>query len=264
MTSGTGSWCTSAAADMETMTGSNPGRNESDRSGPQMPWPHRSFLGLLTGAERADLLDLGTERVYRLGANILRQGDEGGFVVLIMNGIAKISIVGDTGAEILVGIRGAGELIGEMAPLSGETRSATAVAATKVHGKVIRASLFMGYLGRSPGVASRLARMVVDRLRAANLRSLEFSSYPVEGRIARVLSEVALAHGHQEAGAWRIGPEITQADLASLSSASVRTVEKVLRAFERDGLVIRKRRDLIVIDPATLVARAEYFPSIPS
>jgi CRP-like cAMP-binding protein len=147
-----------------------------------------------------------------------------------------------------------------MAPLSGESRSASAAAATIVYGRVIKAELFLSCLGRSPGVASRLAQMMADRLRAANRRRLEFSSYPVEGRIARVLSEVALAHGHQQGTAWRIGPEITQADLASLSAVSVRTVEKVLRRFEQEGRVVRRRRDLIVIDPATLGRQSGVLP----
>ena len=163
-----------------------------------------------------------------------------------------------------MGLRGAGELLGEMAALSGQSRSASVSAATELHGNVISAEPFVAYLGRSPGAASRLTQMVADRLRAANRRRLEFHSYPAEGRIARVLGEVARSHGHAEGTTWRIGPEITQADLASLSSASVRTVEKVLRLFEQEGLVQRKRRDLVVIDPAALEARAEYFPTIPS
>lgn len=224
-----------------------------------MPWPQRSFLGTLTSGERQKLLELGSERRYARGTSILRQGEEGKTVVLILNGIAKINIVSETGNEILVGIRGAGELIGEMAPLSGESRSASAIAATRVNARVITAGLFLSHLDRSPGVASRLAQMVADRLRTANRRRLEFNSFPVEGRIARVISEVALAHGHQEGSAWRIGREITQADLASLASVSVRTVEKALRVFERDGMVVRRRRDLIVVDPASLVSKAEYF-----
>lgn len=229
-----------------------------------MPWPHSSFLGSLTNGERDALLALGVGRKYPPGKIILRQGEAGEFVVLILRGIAKVSIVAETGKEMLVGIRGAGELIGEMAALSDAPRSASVAAATEVHGKVIKAGPFNGHLARSPGVGSRLAKMVADRLRAANRRRLEFNSYPVEGRVARVLGEVALAHGHPEGTTWRIGPEITQADIASLSSVSVRTVEKVLRMFEQEGLVKRKRRDLVVLDAGALDTRAEHFPTIPS
>lgn len=231
---------------------------------PLRSWPYRSFLGSLTSGEREGLLALGTERVYPPRTNILRQGADGKVVVLIANGIAKVNIVSDTGNEILVGIRGAGELIGEMAPLSGESRSASAVAANKVDARVIKADLFLGYLNRSPGVASRLAQMVADRLRTANRHRLELSSYAAEGRIARVLSEIALAHGHPEGTALRIGPEITQADVASLSSSSVRTVEKALQVFEQEDLVVRKRRNLVVLNPEKLAARPKDFPIIPS
>lgn len=217
-----------------------------------MRWPHSSFLGSLADGERDALLALGVERKYQPGKVILRQGETGEFVVLILGGIAKVSIVAETGKEMLVGIRGAGELIGEMAALSDFPRSASVTAATEVHGKVIKRGLFVGHLARSPGVGSRLAQMVADRLRASNRRRLEFNSYPVERRVALVLREVAMAHGHPEGGALRIGPEITQADIASLSSVSVRTVEKALQAFERAGLVKRKRRDLVVLDAAAL------------
>jgi DNA-binding GntR family transcriptional regulator len=49
-----------------------------------------------------------------------------------------------------------------------------------------------------------------------------------------------------------IGPEITQADLASLAAVSVSTIEKVLQSLERDGLVERRRRALVVTDPEAL------------
>jgi CRP/FNR family cyclic AMP-dependent transcriptional regulator len=241
------------------MTGHDPGWKQPDGNGPLTSWPHRSFLGSLTSGDRQALLALGIGRDYPSGRSILRQGEEGAIVVLILSGIAKINLVAESGTEVLVGIRGAGELLGEMAALSGESRSASAVAATRVSARVIKAGPFLGYLGRSPRVASQLTQMMADRLRAANQHRLELSSYPVEGRIARVLSEVALAHGHQQGTARRIGPEITQADLASLAAASVRTVEKVLKTFEQEGLVVRKRRDLIVVDPVALAGKAEYF-----
>lgn len=246
------------------MTGSSSGDGRAHRHGSVPRWPPASFLGSLTDSQRESLLALGVARVYVPGDVVLRQGDRGGLVVLILRGIAKVTVIAETGKETLLGIRGAGELIGEMATLSSQPRSATVVAATELHGRVILAAPFVTYLDRSPQVASRLAEMVAERLRAANRRRLEFNAYPVEGRVARVLGEVARTHGHPDRAGWRIGPEITQADLASLSSVSVRTVEKVLRLFEQDGLVARRRRDLFVVDPAALDARAEHFTTIPS
>lgn len=46
----------------------------------------------------------------------------------------------EDGKEILLGFRGSGDLVGEIAVLSGSTRSATVTAATERQGTVIRAA----------------------------------------------------------------------------------------------------------------------------
>jgi CRP/FNR family cyclic AMP-dependent transcriptional regulator len=214
-----------------------------------------SFLDLLTAGQRIALLELGSIRVYSPSHILMREGNPGDIVVVILRGLAKVVVVSEGGKEVLLGFRGRGDLIGEMAVLSSRARSATVLAATELQGCVIRAAAFVSYLERSPQVANRVSDIMADKLRAANRRRLEFNAYPAEGRVARVLAEVTLRYGHREGPAWRIGPEITQADLASLASASVRTIEKVLRTLEGAGLVVRRRRDLIVTDVDALEDR---------
>jgi CRP/FNR family transcriptional regulator, cyclic AMP receptor protein len=215
------------------------------------------FLGVLTSAQRTAMLELGMSRAYRPGQVMLREGFPGEAVIIIFRGLARVVALAEDGREILLAFRGRGDLVGEMAVLSGAARSATVVAATEVQGQLIRAAPFIAFLERSPSVANRVSDTMAGKLRAANQRRLEFGAYPAECRVARVLAEIALAHGHSEGGTLRIGREITQADLASLAVASVRTVEKVLRAFEFDGVVLRRRRDLIVTDLAALQCRCK-------
>jgi CRP/FNR family cyclic AMP-dependent transcriptional regulator len=214
-----------------------------------------SFLDLLTSRQRSSLLDLGATYVYRRGQVMVHEGGSGDVVIIIFEGLAKVTLVSEDGKEILLGFRGSGDLVGEMAVLSNMPRSATVTAATDLQASVIRAASFVAYLERFPQVANRVSDIMADKLRAANRRRLEFNAYPAEARVASVLAEVAWAYGHPEGAARRIGPEITQADLASLASASVRTIEKILRVLENDGVVVRRRRDLIVTDLGALQAR---------
>lgn len=230
-------------------------RNSNNGDGQR--WPQASFLGSLTEDECKSLLSLGIYRKYPRGTYLLHEGEKGNHVVIILRGIVKVSVDAETGNTVMLGIRGPGELIGEMSVLCKQPRTATAVAGIELHAQVIHNQAFIAHLDHYPGVAARIAAMMGGRLRDANMRRLEFNAYSVQGRVARVLTEVARIHGHREGGCLRIGPEITQADLASLSSVSVRSIEKVLRAFEVDGLVARRRRDLIVIDPASLDERAK-------
>jgi CRP/FNR family transcriptional regulator, cyclic AMP receptor protein len=224
--------------------------------GPGLTWRSSSFLGSLTNEDRESLLRLGSARTYRAGSIVIHQGEQSQLVVVILQGIVKVRIVAATGKETLLGIQGAGDVFGEMGAMSSQARSATVVAATQLAGRVIMAAPFLSYLENHPRAAARLTEMIAQRLRAADQRRLEVTAYSAEGRITRVLLEVARDHGHRDSDGWRIGREITQADLASLSSASVSKVEKVLQEFERDGLVARRRRDLVVLDPPALAARA--------
>jgi CRP-like cAMP-binding protein len=214
-----------------------------------------NFLDLLTESQRISLLGLGSVRVYRPGQILMREGNAGDVVIIILRGLAKVVVVSEGGKEILLGLRGDGDLVGEMAVLSSRSRSATVIAATELHGCVIKAASFVSHLERAPQVANRVSDIMAEKLRAANRRRLEFNAYPAEGRVSRVLIEVALTYGHRDGSAWRIGREITQADLASLASASVRTIEKVLRVLEEAGLVARRRRDLIITDMKALELR---------
>jgi len=237
------------------MMGHDKQRAGTPSAGAAPSMAYSGFLGLLTSNQCSSLLELGSSRVYQPGQVLMREGNPADIVIVILRGLAKVTAVSEDGKEILLGFRGSGDLVGEMAVLSSTSRSATVIAATELQGSVISAASFVAYLERSPQVANRVSDIMADKLRAANRRRVEFNAYPAEGRVARVLAEVALAHGHAEGATWRIGSEITQADLASLASASVRTIEKVLRVFERDGIVARRRRDLIVTDLAALEAR---------
>ena len=185
------------------------------------------FLDLLTNKQRVSLLELGSAHLYRRGQALMHEGGPADIVIVVLEGLARVTTASEGGKEILLGLRGSGDLLGEMGALSSSNfRSATVTAATQLRGCVVRAASFVAFLERYPQAANRVSDIVASKLRAANRRRLEFNAYPAEPRVARVLLEIAVAHGHREAAAWRIGPEITQADLASLASASVRTVEK--------------------------------------
>jgi CRP/FNR family transcriptional regulator, cyclic AMP receptor protein len=219
--------------------------------------PPDSFLGMLTDNQRSSLLGLGSNTIYRPGQIIMREGNPGNAVVVILRGLARVAIHSEDGKEVLLGFRSSGDLIGEMAVMSSSTRlrSATVAAVTELRGNFIGAASFVAYLERSPQVARRVSDIISDKLRAASRRRLEYNAYPAEVRLACILAEVALTYGYAEGATWRIGPEITQADLASLGSVSVRTIEKILRIMEGRGMVARHRRDLIITDLAALQAR---------
>src|SRR5262249_46375353 len=120
------------------------------------PWPAGTFLGSLRDAARRDLLSVGIDRPFAAKQPILSQGDFNNHIVLILDGVAKISTTTINGHHELLGIAARGELIGEMAFLTGNPRSAHVAAATRVHTKIVAASRFDEFLRRWPEVTTHV------------------------------------------------------------------------------------------------------------
>ena len=221
-------------------------------------WPAATFLADLSPALRPQLLGLGAEYRYARGEVVLHQGDASRFVIIVLEGMAKISTVSVYGDETLLSLRTRGDLLGEMGFVTDSPRSARVVAATPLRARVITAAEFSRFLERHPEQGTRVAAAVARKLRRANERRAEFHSLMARARIAAILVETADTVGTPDVDGVSIGPELTQADLASLATVSLSTFEKLLQSLEQEGLVKRHRRALIIIRADRLREIAGY------
>ncbi|HEV2634377.1 MAG TPA: Crp/Fnr family transcriptional regulator [Actinocrinis sp.] len=215
-------------------------------------WPASTFLAGLAAPRRAELLRLGTERRYDRGETILNQGDLSTSVLFLIEGVTKISTVSAYGDESLLSLRTRGDLLGEMAFATGSPRTARVVAATPVRARVLAAAEFSAFLDQHPETGLLVAGAVARKLQRANERRAEFHSLMARARVAAILVEAARTIGRPVPEGLSIGPELTQADLASLASVSLSTFEKVLLALENEHLAERRRRALIITRPDEL------------
>lgn len=222
------------------------------RSGRAAPtpgvWPVGSFIGGLHGAARADLLNLGSHRLFVSEEKLLHEGDRSNHVVLLHSGFAKVTARLENGREALLAIRSAGDVVGEMAAIDDAPRSATVTACGSVSANVVPNDELQSFLRRRPEVAITLAGMVVRRLRWANRRRVEFGGLPVKVRLARVLAELASRHGHSVRRHLIIGVTLSQPELAALTGAAEITVHKALRDLRGDGLLTTGYRRITVLD----------------
>lgn len=210
-------------------------------------WPGSSFLAQLAPVPRRQLLDLGVERRYVRGEVVLQQGEPGRSVVVLLEGLTKVSALSVSGDELLLSLRTRGDLLGEMGFVTGFPRSAQVAAATAVRARLISELEFSGFLRRNPEQAMRVSAVLAHKLRRADERRPEYHPAVVEARVAAVLVDVADTAGRPaDAGGISIGPELTQADLASLAMVPSPAFERQLQDFERDGLVQRRHRYLII------------------
>jgi CRP-like cAMP-binding protein len=251
---GSGTGRQDAADHLTTMIDQARGRQD-DEPTERIRWAPGSLLHSLSPADRQALLRLGTIRQYGPGDWLLGEGDRTTFAVVILDGYVKVSAVTESGAESLLAIRTAGDVIGELSALDGSPRSATAVAAGAVVGRMLTKPDLDACFRRHPAIAVGFNRAVAAKLRVATRHRVDFRGRDAKERLARVLLELF----GDPAGSQRRAREgllLTQAELAGLIAASESAVHQALRELRDAGAVDTSYRRLTITDVDALRAIA--------
>ncbi len=214
----------------------------------------------------------------RPGAVIVSEGDQSGRVVLVLSGRLKVSTYSEAGHETVLGFRGRGDLIGELAAIDGEPHFATVTAVEPTEIATLTVDRFVDGLRAHPDAALGVLRTVIARLRDADRKRAEFAELSADGRVAERLVELsgaAEAGGTGSAGGADPAPRagggsrgatpgtvpgraapvtltITQAEIAGWVGCSREAANRALNRFRDDGLVEIGRGRVTVLDVAGL------------
>ncbi|GAB2932546.1 hypothetical protein GCM10027280_20270 [Micromonospora polyrhachis] len=178
--------------------------------------------------------------------------------MLICQGLAKVTVVTADGRTALLAIRVGGDLVGEMSALNDQPRSATVTTCSPALVRIIHMRQFKPFLAAHPEAAVELAAMVANRLRQSNRHRIDFMSYPVPTRVARIIAEIARTHGRRTPNGLVIDVRLTQPELATICGAAETTVQKALRELRSDGLIDTDYRRITVRDLTGLRMLAQF------
>jgi CRP/FNR family transcriptional regulator, cyclic AMP receptor protein len=193
---------------------------------------------------------------FKRGQTIYERGDAGNALYLIRSGQIRFSVVSGEGRELSVRMAKAGEVIGEIAVLDRQPRTATAVALTAVTAHSLSRTELDRLLLQEPQFARNAIDFLCHRLRDTTDQLELIALYPVEVRLARFLL-VALK-GQSGPSGKRIPLELgfSQGELAQLLGASRPKVNLALGLLEEAG-AIGRTSDRLFCDPAVLARIAE-------
>ena len=99
-----------------------PGSPLSDR------YTSNPIFSALTEKDLRELISRGRNKSFKKGTTIFLRGDEGAWVLLLEEGIVEISVVSLNGRKSILNLVEPYDIIGEIALLDNEPRSASAVA----------------------------------------------------------------------------------------------------------------------------------------
>ena len=204
----------------------------------------QGFWTLLSPAEQAVLTGIGRNSVFPPGATMCYEGEPTTHIFILVTGWVKVFAVTKEGRELMLALRGQGDIIGEVAGATTGHRNATIKAVDTVQALICRYDRFGTFLDSYPG-ADRVYRQVMT-LRwndaATTLRSRALTTGAQ--RLALLLLDLTARYGGVANGTM----PLSQEEVASLAGTSRATVTRAFGNWRKRGLIRTAPRRITVVD----------------
>jgi CRP/FNR family cyclic AMP-dependent transcriptional regulator len=221
-----------------------------------MPSEDRNLAGitLLQGLDpeaRAALEGRCAWRRYRPGERVFERGSAGREVFFVIHGALNVVSVSPLGREITFAAAQSGGMVGEMAAIDGQPRSASVVAVEESLVAVLPSEAFIALLESHGEIALHLLRQLSAFVRQSGNRVLELSAVKAVNRVYGEL--LRLAEPDEAApDLWAIKPLPALRDLASQAGTTREVVASALSKLYPSGLIRRKGTSLYILDRQAL------------
>jgi CRP/FNR family transcriptional regulator, cyclic AMP receptor protein len=206
----------------------------------------REFWHLLTDSEQSALVALGRLRTFAPGTTMCVEGEPATHVFVVKIGWVKIFSVTRDGNELLLALRGQGDIVGEFAGEANGYRTATLRAADTVYSLIVPYDNFASFLDHHPGADRAYRRLVTRGWRNAAAQLRNRASSTGSQQLAAQLVELVESHGVATGDAVEIEFPLTQEELASLAGVSRATATRALANWRRRGIVRTGHRHITI------------------
>ena len=210
------------------------------------------FSGLQENEIKA-IKDAATRREFKTSRILVRSNEIANRLFLIERGLLDYYVANEAGQDILLRRLVAGDVFGQASFLSrpiGYLGTAKAVEHTYVlewKDRVIR-QLAKTY----PQLVENALRTVLRYLALYARRHIRLVTNTAQERLACALSSLGSRTGHAVLGGVEV--DIKNEDLASLADVSFFTASRILKGWDRNGVVKKSRGKVVIRAPEKLLA----------
>lgn len=179
------------------------------------------------------LAQRGEVKRFRKEQRLIEEGSQGDTLYIILAGRLRAYSADDRGRELVYGIYGPGEYLGEMS-LDGGPRSASVAAHEAAICAVITRHTLREHIAAHPAFAFELITRVIGRARLATKSARDLALLDAYTRVAQLLESLAQA---QQDGSRQIAERLTHAEIAARVGCSREMVTRLMKDLERGGYV---------------------------
>ncbi len=184
----------------------------------------------------------GTVKRFPAHTVLITEGDDANALYIIVSGRLRAYASGAAGKEVILGVMGPGEYVGELA-LDGGKRSVSVVALEPTNCVVVTGATLRQFIVDHPDFAQRLILDLMRRVRAltASVKSLALDD--VYSRIVKLVLDLAVSEG-----AYRVLPQrLTQQDIAKRVGSSREMVSRVFKELVGGGYLRNDAGRIVVL-----------------
>ncbi len=189
---------------------------------------------------------------------LFHAGDSGDGCYLLRSGVVKAAVIARDGQERLLAVLGPGALIGELALIDDEPRSATISALKTCQLLHLTKAAFFRLADANPQVYRQALKLLAQRLRGANDTVVAQGTVSVSGRVARTFASLADGLGDEQPdGRILLTYKITQNDIAGMAGVARENASRAINDLLREGVLSRAGSFYLIERPADLLDMAE-------
>jgi CRP-like cAMP-binding protein len=215
-----------------------------------------SIFSSLSDAELDKLLEVTSTRRVAEGEILFRKGDAGRQLYGVVEGRLRIYATGPDGKEMVFHIADPGDVIGEIALLDSNPRSANVVALEDAELLTLDRRDFLPFLDRHPRVAILLAELLAARVRRLSELAEDSILLALRARLAKRLLVLSRSYGVDTGEGRRLDLKLPQQALGEMVGTSRESINKQLRDWTQRGLVRFDRGTVTLLDEKALDALA--------
>ena len=199
----------------------------------------------------------GIERTYPAGSLLSAEGEKGNELYIIQEGLVKIAKISNN-REVVLAILQKGDIVGEMALLEDQPRTATAEVIENCKVMAVNRENFEGLIKRSPDVVTRLTSLMAERIW---IMYKQIANSMISNPLSRVYDSLLIQLVRERVSLETSYPyqcNIGFKELAEMARVPLQDQDAVLKKLFLSKKISLVDNKIFVRDPSDVLRQTEY------